>query len=228
MRGCGLWGVPMSYIEKLDGAAGSALEIGAAAAAAVTGLGAEAQIRVPGGVRRAEFLRPGDLVVTRDHGHQPVRMIFTTTIDPVEMQADPSLAPVRLGPRAVGPMMPQRSVTMAPGQGVLVPGYLVQGHDADGALVPARDVTGYTEGSFMDRNAEPLFYNLVFDRHEVIWASGLPVESFHATPASLGPLEPATRDALVLRFPPLRGKQEAFPQMRFPRAEPGAYMPPQA
>ncbi len=84
---------------------------------ASTGLSGSASLRTPCGARRVENLRPGDLVVTRDNGLQPVRMVWTRTVTAAEIAADPSLAPVRLKPRAIGPMMPQRDLIVAAGHG---------------------------------------------------------------------------------------------------------------
>ncbi|MEO1026922.1 MAG: Hint domain-containing protein, partial [Pseudomonadota bacterium] len=55
-----------------------------------TGLCAAANLRTPIGERRVEFLRKGDLVVTRDNGLQPVRLIWQRDISEAEIAADPS------------------------------------------------------------------------------------------------------------------------------------------
>ena len=78
--------------------------------AGATGLCAGANLRTPCGERRVEFLRKGDLIVTRDAGLQPVRLIWTRTVTAAEIAADPSLAPIVVRPRAVGPMMPKKTV----------------------------------------------------------------------------------------------------------------------
>ena len=67
------------------------------------GLCAGANLRTPCGSRRIENLRKGDLIVTRDNGLQPVRLVWRRTVTAAEITADPSLAPVRLKPRAIGP-----------------------------------------------------------------------------------------------------------------------------
>ena len=76
--------------------------------AGTTGLCAGANLRTPCGERRVEFLRAGDLVVTRDNGLQPVTLIWTRMIPAAELAADPSLAPVLLPKRAIAPMMPAK------------------------------------------------------------------------------------------------------------------------
>ena len=106
-----------------------------------TGIVAGANLRTPIGARHVEFFRPGDLVVTRDNGLQPVRMIWTKTVSAAEMAADPSLAPITLAPRAIGPMMPQTRVSVGAAHRLLVPGWRLDDvEDTENCLVPARDL----------------------------------------------------------------------------------------
>ncbi|MEM9971876.1 MAG: Hint domain-containing protein, partial [Pseudomonadota bacterium] len=152
----------------------SSFKKGAAVAkAGVTGLCAGANIRTPCGDRRVEFLRPGDLVVTRDAGLRPVRLIWTQTVTAAEIAADPSLAPIVVRPRAVGPMMPQKSVSVGAAHKLLVPGWrLADEDDTTSCLVPARDVTQLSDDSFIDRSPEEVcYYNVVFDEHLVFCAN---------------------------------------------------------
>ena len=60
---------------------------GTVAKAGARGLCSGANVRTPCGPRRIEFVRKGDLIVTRDNGLQPVRMIWTQTVTQAEMAA---------------------------------------------------------------------------------------------------------------------------------------------
>ena len=51
------------------------------------GLVAGANLRTPCGARRVENIRVGDLVVTRDAGLQPVRVVFSRTVTAGELAA---------------------------------------------------------------------------------------------------------------------------------------------
>ena len=102
---------------------------GDAVTAGATGLCAGANLRTPCGPRRVEFIRKGDLVVTRDNGLQPVRMIWTRTVKETEFAADPSLAPVLLAPRAIGPMMPQQELRVGGAHRLLIPGWRLEDED---------------------------------------------------------------------------------------------------
>ena len=191
------------------------------------GLAAGANVRTPCGPRRVENLRRGDLIVTRRDGLQPVRMIWTRTVTDAEMAADPSLAPIVLRPRAIGPMMPQMDVRIAAAHRILVPGYRLEGNsDTEPALVQARDIVGSSDASYIDRAAaEVTFYNLVFDSHQVFTANGLPVESFMPSQTSLFGLTEDVRNQLLNAVPVLRDGEEAYPGPEYPVQDNANYKP---
>lgn len=166
------------------------------------GLTGSASLRTPCGGRRAENIRKGDLIVTRDNGLQAVRLVFTRTVTEAEIAADPSLAPVRLKPRSIGPMMPQRDLLVAPDHKVLVPGYrLADMPDTASYLIPARDVAGASDEAFLDRaTGDVTYYNIVFDDHQVFCANGLPVESYVPTEKAVTGLDPAVKADLEATF----------------------------
>ncbi len=155
------------------------------------GLAGTASIRTPCGARRVENVRPGDLIVTRDNGLQAVRMVWTRTVTAADIAADPALAPIRLKPRAIGPMMPQKDLLLAAEHRVLVPGYrLANIPDTQSCLLPARVIAEMSDKAFLDRSvAEVTFYNIVFDQHHVFCADGLPVESYLPTPTAVAELD---------------------------------------
>ncbi|SER81258.1 Hint domain-containing protein [Tranquillimonas rosea] len=205
----------MSFMER----------VGAADEGCLTGVSGEALLQTPCGARRAEFVRPGDLIVTRTGGLRPVRLVWTHRIGRARMQADPGTAPVRLAARALGPMMPARGFLLAPAHRVLLPGWMLEDGGADGGLLEAGALAGGTDAAWRDRAAEEVtFYNFVFDRHEVLCASGLPVETFRPRPDLLDRFDAGTRLELVRRFPALRRSEQAFPALPVPVAPAASYL----
>jgi len=154
----------------------------------------------PGGMPDPiETLRPGDLVLTRDHGAQPIRWIGKATF-----RAAGSFAPVvisagtlgNLGDLAVSPhhriFLYQRHGRSLGG----TPEVLVQAkHLVEGDRVWRR------EGGFVD------YYSLVFDRHEIIFAEGIPVESLMVNEDTVRLLPDDLAEDLRARFPGLRQSQ---------------------
>lgn len=191
------------------------------------GLAGHTNVRTPCGARHVANLRPGDLVVTRDRGLQPVRLVWTRTVTEADMAADPSLAPVCLRARAIGPMMPQRDLLVAGDHRLLIPGYrLTDQPDTAAALIPAREIAGTSDAAFVDRaRGEMTFYNLVFDSHEVFAANGLPVESFLITEATLDVAPPDARARVMAAFPGLAGQAEAHRPLAYPVAGRASYLP---
>ena len=195
--------------------------------AGVTGLCAGANLRTPCGGRRVEFLRRGDLVVTRDNGLQPVRMIWTRTVTATEIAADPSLAPIVLRPRAIGPMMPQKTLSVGSAHRLLIPGWrLLDEEDSESCLVPARDIAGLNDSTFIDRAPDEVtYYNVVFDEHQVFAANGLPVESFLPTVESLKETPRQVREDLKKTFPERAPKFQDYPAPRYKLRERVSYNP---
>jgi hypothetical protein len=192
-----------------------------------SGLCAGANLRTPCGARRVEFLRPGDLVVTRDNALQPVRMIWTRTVTAAEIAADPSLAPIVVRPRAIGPMMPKQTLSVGAAHRLLIPGWrLLDEEDTESCLVPARDIAGLNDSAFIDRSPEEVvYYNVVFDEHQVFCANGLPVESFRPNKDSLKQASKSVKDDLTKTFPDFAPKFADYPAPRYKMRERVSYNP---
>lgn len=146
-----------------------------------------------------EHLRPGMTVLTRDHGPQPVRWIGRTTL-----RARGAFAPVVItkgtlgneGDLIVGPhhrlFLYQRDRI----PGTTAAELLVQAqHLVDGETVFRR------EGGFAE------YFSLVFDRHEIIYAEGIPVESLMVNEATVAALPPELAEAVRAAVPGLSQNQ---------------------
>ncbi len=200
---------------------------GVEATAFVGGLVEGANVRTPCGLRRIELVRPGDMIVTRTSGLQPVRMVWKRIVTQDDMRRNPDLAPICLKPRAVGPMMPQRDLLVSPDHRLLIPGYRVNGHPDDKCvLAEARELAGTSDAVFVDRSRESVtYFQMVFDCHQVLTANGLPVESFLPTAPTIASLGSEMRDALVSRFPQLKKEPSAYPSAGYPIAQDIEYLP---
>ena len=169
---------------------------GKALCAGTTGLCEGTNLRTPCGPRRVEFVREGDLIVTRDNGLQPVRLVWSQTVTKSEMAADPSLAPVLMKPRALGPMMPKTELRIGGAHQMLVPGWRLEDEDdTESCLVPVRDVDGLSLGTEAELD-DVTYFNVVFENSQIFCANGLPVESFVATESSLANVPQTVRDKL--------------------------------
>ena len=146
-----------------------------------------------------ERLAPGDRVLTRDHGAQPVRWIGRATL-----RAVGAFAPVVIAAGALGNagdlivsqhhriFIYQRRRSALVGTSEL----LVQAkHLVDGERIFTRD------GGYVD------YFSLVFDRHEIIYAEGIPAESLLVNEATLAHLPDELAEEVRKRFPQLSQSQ---------------------
>ena len=142
-----------------------------------------------------EDLQPGDLVITRDHGVQPLRWKGA-----VRLRAEGGFAPVTVLPGVMGNL---GALTVSPNHRLFL--YRRDAKPVAGAaelLVQARHlVDGQSilrrEGGYVE------YYSLVFDAHEVIYAQGVPCESLMVCPATLTRLPEAMAAPLRAAFPGL-------------------------
>ena len=184
------------------------------------GIGGDALIRTPCGPRRADAIRSGDLVVTRTEGLKPVRAVWMRKLTQADMKLAAGRAPIRLKPRAVGPMMPTRDLLIAADHKLLVPGYrLSEVEDTQCCLMTAGEFAEASDDAWTDRNTiGATLYTFIFDTHQVFCASGLPVESFQPSEVTLPTLAGKLRKELMDLFPSLSKDPTAYPAAKFPQA----------
>lgn len=146
-----------------------------------------------------ETLAAGDTVLTRDHGRQPLRWAGRVTL-----RAAGAFAPVVIGKGVLG-----NAADLAVSQhhrlflyqrrrgaGVPTAEVLVQArHLVDGERAWLR------EGGFVD------YFSLVFDRHEIVYAEGIPVESLMVSEATVTRLPAELAAEVQARFPGLSQAQ---------------------
>lgn len=149
--------------------------------------------------KRIEALVPGDMILTRDHGRQPLRWLGRATL-----RAAGAFAPVVIGRDWLGNagdlIVSQHHriflYQRARFAGIPTSELLVQAkHLVDGESVFIR------EGGFVD------YFSLVFDRHEIVYAEGLPCESLMVNEATLTRLPSELADEVRARFPGLSQSQ---------------------
>ena len=155
-------------------------------------------IDTPDGTRRIETLQPGDLVLTRDHGPQPLRWIGRTRLTAADLAAKPQHRPVCIEAGALGQELPQRPLTLSPQHRLLFSGWraeLLFGEVE--VLVPALALVGDRAGRVTDLPDGVVYLHLLFDHHEIIRAEGAEVESLLPDWLTRENLPPAQRSELA-------------------------------
>ncbi|WP_417207255.1 Hint domain-containing protein [Antarctobacter sp.] len=162
------------------------------------GLPGGARIKTLRGERRASELRPGDPVLTRDNGYQPLRWTGRIVPGPV-----PGMT-IRIRKGALGRGVPDRVLLVAPGQRFLVGGARLR-HllGLAEATVTATQLTGLKGVSALS-DRPTAFVQLLFDRHELLLAEGAWTDSLLVTAEFLDQVPGATCDAPTCPLPPAR------------------------
>lgn len=148
------------------------------------------------GLRPVQDLRIGDLVVTRDHGLQPVRWAGQRRV-----AAEGNFAPVRFDAGTIGN---ERPLLVSPQHRMLIRGGEVNMLFGEGEVLASAKhlING---GSVREMPGGCVTYvHLLFDGHEIIYAEGTPSESFYPGDTGLGAVEDAVREELFTLFPELR------------------------
>lgn len=151
-------------------------------------------IDTPEGPRRVEDIAPGDAVLTRDHGPQPVTWTGGSL-----RKAEGRDAPIRFEAGALGhhgtiELSPQHRVMIADARAELLFG------EAE-VLVKAKDLVNDSTIRRRADGAPVRYVHLLFSRHEIVTANGLPSESYHPGDQTLAAFDPETR-AEILRLAP--------------------------
>ncbi len=116
-------------------------------------------IATPGGERRVEDLRAGDLVSLATGGTAPVAWVGHRRV----RNADP----VRVVAGAFGPGLPARDLVVSPEHALFLDGHLVPAH----VLVDGVSV-------IREAWSRATYHHVELDRHGVLLAEGLPAESY--------------------------------------------------
>jgi hypothetical protein len=125
------------------------------------------RLATPGGPVAVEALAVGDRVRTEDGGSRPVIWIGQRVVD-CASHADPgSVLPVRIKRGAFGRGLPARDLLLSPDHAVY----------AEDVLIPVRHlIDGVRVVQRPARRAH--YFHIELDRHDIVLAEGLPVESY--------------------------------------------------
>lgn len=146
-----------------------------------SGIGAGVMVETNEGPQPVEWLRRGDLVLTRDHGYQPLLWVGRS--------AEPDQSPVRIFAGALGKRTPEHDLVLSANHHILLRSPQVALHFAqEEVFAPVRAIATEAELDFLSGAGRHRLCQLIFARHEVVLAEGVWMESFHATETTLATL----------------------------------------
>ena len=156
---------------------------------------AGSMIETPDGPRAVETLAPGDLVMTRDDGAQPVRWAGRRSVP-----ATGKMAPIEISANALGR---HGALMVSPLHRILLQNAVAELMFGEAeVLVAARDLVN--DRSIRVREGGDVEYvHLMFDRHQVVYAEGLASESFLPGPQTTRAFEAEIIEEITAIFPEL-------------------------
>lgn len=158
-------------------------------------------IATPEGEVAVETLAVGDLVLTLDHGAQPIRWIGGAEIDLIKT---PNMRPIRIRAGALGEALPFTDLLVSPQHRVLVRSKIAQRmFDTDEVLVAAKQLLALDVIELVENMVRIAYYHFLFDRHQVVFSNGAQTESLFTGPEALKSVGRAARDEIFALFPEL-------------------------
>ncbi|MBF9042439.1 type I secretion protein [Rhodobacterales bacterium HKCCE4037] len=152
------------------------------------------RIATPEGERLVETLRPGDLVLTRDHGAQQLLWIGSRTVDGTGRRA-----PILFKDGAIEN---NGDFAVSPNHRMLVTGWRAQLlFGEDDVLVPAKALVDGRKIR-VARRQSVTYLHLLFRDHEILFSNGVPTESYFIGHLAHGS-EADTRAEVLELFPEL-------------------------
>ncbi len=153
------------------------------------------------GPQPVDWLRPGDRVLTRDNGYQPLLWLAQMTLP---RDCPEAARPLTIAPATFGAELPAAPLTLTRGQRIVLAGPELDLWFGDSEVSARTDELLAASARVADGQRH--FYSLLFRAPEVILAEGLWVESIQATPDYLALLPDRTRHALARQISPGHGQ----------------------
>lgn len=153
------------------------------------------RIDTPCGSKRVEDLRAGDLVMTSDHGPQPLIWCGRSDISSDALRRASNLNPVLLHARALGNPKP-----------ILVSAqhcFLVKDDRGQETLVRARHLARTPCARTLEYQREISYIHIMCVQHEIITADGIKSETFYPGPQALKMLDLESLLQILALFPGL-------------------------
>ncbi len=136
----------------------------------ISGFGTGVMLETSEGPQPVEWLRSGDLLLTRDNGYKPLRWVGRS-----EASHAP---PIRIFAGAFGKRTPEHDLVLSPHHQILMRSPLVPLYFAEEeVLAPVGSMATEAEEDFVSPTPNAPLCHLLFDQHEVVLAEGVWLES---------------------------------------------------
>lgn len=179
-------------------------------------------IDTPQGPRPVEDLRAGDLILTRDHGAQPLIWTGRAFLSGAQLAKAPNLRPIRIAAGALGQGCPARDLVVSPQHRMMLVSRILSRIIGEAEmLTPACQLVGWPGIEVLPAESGVTYLHLLLQRHEVIRAEGAWTESLFLGP-ELRKQQSAMAREIAALFPALlkQAAPQPVPARQFLRGRP--------
>ena len=152
-------------------------------------------ITTPSGQVPIEELAAGDMVVTMDHGPQPIRWISSS-----KRHAIGDMAPILIRKGALGNT---RDLRVSPQHRMLLSGWQAEVLFGESEVLATAKSLVNDHSILREEGGEVEYFHILFDSHEIVYAEGAPSESFHPGAEGWKALDKPTRNEILELVPQL-------------------------
>lgn len=158
-------------------------------------------IATPRGETDVSRLSEGDLVLTRN-GAKPIQWIGKRRLDVIDLMANPKLLPIRIPENAFGAGLPKRDLYLSPQHRIVLCSKIAERmFGAPEVLAPAKHLIGIGGIEVEASVREVIYYHILLETHEIVWADGLATETLLPGPQAMDMMPRAACDELRAIFP---------------------------
>ncbi|MEM7614634.1 MAG: Hint domain-containing protein, partial [Pseudomonadota bacterium] len=153
-------------------------------------------------------LKVGDMVMTRDHGAQPLRWVGSRRVPALG-----HLAPIKIRKGAIGN---PEALILSPAHRVLIMGWQAEALFGEPEVFITAQQLLDQDGVSLAPGAEVEYFHILLDGHEIVTANGMPCESLNPSDIALNALQTEQRDEILELFPELvsgKGRVNARPAL---------------
>lgn len=168
-------------------------------------------IKTETGAVSIEDLQPGDRIFTKDNGPQALRWIGSCTLAIRGERVDEDQLPIRIKADALGFLRPEQDLLVASGFRLLVnhPSCATLFGSPE-TLAPALNFLDGDDILRVHTSTDMVFYNLMFDQHQILQANGLDCESYHPGNFGMSVMSLELQSHFLAIFPHLNGDLSGF------------------
>jgi len=127
------------------------------------------------------------------------------------LKANPQMRPIRLRAGALDKDVPDAGLLVSPDHRMVLRGARARTlFNADEVLVKARDLVNDHTVVRAHNLTHVTYIHMMLEQHEIVFANGVPTESFHPASAALGSLRVEEQQRLLTRVPEIKGNPLAY------------------